>query len=145
MWLDFNSNFQYGFTVCWLNNNNHQHNYHHHNHNNNNNNNNNNKVNNGNTKAICQICSKLTITTAEWYRGRRSGVFDVNFEQVSHTFFWHVLSIAHLQQVNPSGLLKSLTDIKNMDQSVFYFLQKINWFLDSIKFDKIKLTYQWNC
>ena len=39
------------------------------------------KVNNRNTRTICDICSKLTIKTLEWRR-RRSGVFIVNFEQI---------------------------------------------------------------
>ena len=38
------------------------------------------KVNNSNTKTRCEICSKLTIETPE----RRSVVFLVNFEHISH-------------------------------------------------------------
>ena len=38
------------------------------------------KVNNGNTRTMCEICSKLTIKTPE-----RSDVFIVNFEQILHT------------------------------------------------------------
>ena len=38
------------------------------------------KVNNRNTRTRCEICSKLTIKTPE----RRSGVFIVNFENISH-------------------------------------------------------------
>ena len=41
------------------------------------------KVNNRNTRARCEICSKLTIKTPE-RRHRRSGVFIVNFEHISH-------------------------------------------------------------
>ena len=37
------------------------------------------KVNNRNTRTRCEICSKLTIKTP-----RRSGVFIVNFEHISH-------------------------------------------------------------
>ena len=40
------------------------------------------KVNNKSTKTRCEICSKLTIKTPE--RRRRSGVFIVNFEHISH-------------------------------------------------------------
>ena len=36
------------------------------------------KVNNGNTRTRCEICSKLTIKTP----GCRSGVFFVNFEHI---------------------------------------------------------------
>ena len=38
------------------------------------------KGSNRNTRAICEICSKLTIKT----QGRRSGAFIVHFEQISH-------------------------------------------------------------
>ena len=37
--------------------------------------------NNGNTRTICEFSSKLTIKTPEQ---RRSGVFIVNFDQISH-------------------------------------------------------------
>ena len=40
------------------------------------------KFNNGNTKTMCEICSKLTITTLERRHQRRSGA--INFEQISH-------------------------------------------------------------
>ena len=42
------------------------------------------KVNKRNTRARCEICSKLTIKTPEWYQWRRSGVFVANFEHISH-------------------------------------------------------------
>ena len=42
------------------------------------------KVNNRNTKARCEICSKLIIKTLERRRWRCSGVFIVNFEHISH-------------------------------------------------------------
>ena len=42
------------------------------------------KVDNRNTKRKCEICSKLTIKTPERRQWRRSGVFIVNFEQISH-------------------------------------------------------------
>ena len=38
----------------------------------------------GNTRTICEICSKLTIKTPKWRQWPRSGVFIVNFEQISH-------------------------------------------------------------
>ena len=41
------------------------------------------KVNDRNTRTMCEICSKLTIKTPERHR-RRSGVFIVNCEQISH-------------------------------------------------------------
>ena len=44
------------------------------------------KVNNRNTGARCEIRLKLTIKTPE-RRRRRSGVFIVNFEHISHLAF----------------------------------------------------------
>ena len=43
------------------------------------------KVNNVNTRTMCEIFSKLTIKTSERRHWRRSAFFIVNFEQISHT------------------------------------------------------------
>ena len=43
------------------------------------------KVNNRNTRTRCEIFSKLTIKLQE-RRRRRSGIFVVNFENISHLF-----------------------------------------------------------
>ena len=42
------------------------------------------KVNNGNTRTRCEICSELTIKTPERRHWRCFGVFIVNFGQISH-------------------------------------------------------------
>ena len=42
------------------------------------------KVNKGNTRTRCEICSKLTIKILERRQWRRSGIFIVNFEHTSH-------------------------------------------------------------
>ena len=42
------------------------------------------KVNNRNNRTRCEICSKLTIKTPERRHWRRSDVFIVNSEQISH-------------------------------------------------------------
>ena len=42
------------------------------------------KVSNWNTRTKCEICLKLTINTPERRQWRRSGVFIVNFEHISH-------------------------------------------------------------
>ena len=42
------------------------------------------KFNNRNTRTRCEICSKLTIKTPERRHWRRSGVFIVNCEHISH-------------------------------------------------------------
>ena len=46
------------------------------------------KVKNRNTRTGCEICLKLTIKTPERLHWRRSGVFIVNFEHISHTLFY---------------------------------------------------------
>ena len=48
------------------------------------------KVNDRNTRSRYEICSKLTIKTPEQRQWRRSGVFVVNFEHISH----RVLSVS---------------------------------------------------
>ena len=53
------------------------------------------KVNNGKTRTKCEICSKLTIKNNA---RRRSGVFVVNFEHISHLAL--VFLIANFKQVN---------------------------------------------
>ena len=42
------------------------------------------KVNNRNTRTRCEIWSKLTIKIPERRQWRRSGIFIVNFEHISH-------------------------------------------------------------
>ena len=42
------------------------------------------KINNKNTRTRCEICSNLTLNTPERRKWRRSGVFIVNFEHISH-------------------------------------------------------------
>ena len=44
------------------------------------------KVNNKNSRKRCEIFSKLTIKTPQRRQRRRSGVFIVNFENISHLF-----------------------------------------------------------
>ena len=56
------------------------------------------KVNNGNTRTRCKICSKLTIKTQQRRQWRRSGVFIVNFEHISDLVL--VFSIVNFEQVN---------------------------------------------
>ena len=44
------------------------------------------KINNRKAKKRCEICSKLTIKASELRQWRSSGVFIVNFEDISHLF-----------------------------------------------------------
>ena len=51
------------------------------------------KVNNRNTRTRFEICSKLAIKTPE----RRSGVFIVNFEHISHLVLVFLLLTLNMQ------------------------------------------------
>ena len=62
------------------------------------------KVNNRNTRTRCEICSKLTIKTPERRQWRRSGVFIVNFEHISHL----VLMFLLLTLVTSENYVKNL-------------------------------------
>ena len=44
------------------------------------------KVNNGNTRRRCKICSKLTIKDPKRRQWHRSSIFIVNFEHILHLF-----------------------------------------------------------
>ena len=46
------------------------------------------KVNSRNTRKNFEICSNLSVKASEW---RRSGVFIVNFEHISHLFLVFLL------------------------------------------------------
>ena len=71
------------------------------------------KVNNGNTRTMCEIWSELTIKTPELRQWRRFVVFFVNFEHISHivlvfslltwkeTSFWWLWQILHIVLVFP--------------------------------------------
>ena len=58
-------------------------------------------VSNRNTRARCEICSKLTIKTPE-RRQWRSGVFIVNFEHISHLVL--VFLLLTLSRFIPTGM-----------------------------------------
>ena len=53
------------------------------------------KINNGNTRTLCEICSKLTIKTPKQRYWGRSVAFLVNFEQnlgIALLFLWSTLN-----------------------------------------------------
>ena len=54
------------------------------------------KVNNRNTKARCEICSKLTIKAPEQCHWRCSGAFIVNFEHISYLVLVFLLLILNM-------------------------------------------------
>ena len=43
------------------------------------------KVNSGNTRIICKICSKLTMWIPDWHQWHRDGAFSVNFDKILNT------------------------------------------------------------
>ena len=51
------------------------------------------KVNNRNTRTVCEICSKLTLKIPERHHWRCSGIFMVNFEKISHLVLVFLLLI----------------------------------------------------
>ena len=51
------------------------------------------KVNNRDTETRCEICSKLTMKTLEPPHLRRSDVFIVNFEHISHLVLVFLLKL----------------------------------------------------
>ena len=51
------------------------------------------KVNNRNTRKMCEICSKLKIKTPERRQRSLSGVFIVDFEHILHLFLVFLLLI----------------------------------------------------
>ena len=59
------------------------------------------QVININTRARCEICSKLTINTPERRQWRRFSVFIVNFEHVSHLVL--VFLLLTLSKQMPAG------------------------------------------
>ena len=49
------------------------------------------KINNKKTITKCEICSKLTIKTPEPRHWRLSGVFNINFDFISHLILMFLL------------------------------------------------------
>ena len=63
------------------------------------------KVNNGNTRTMCKICSKLTLITPDLRHWRRFVVFIVNFEQISHIVL--TCSLLTLNKLISAGVMTS--------------------------------------
>ena len=55
------------------------------------------KVNNRNTRTMCEICSKLTIKTPEQRHWHRFSVFIVKFEHISHLALAFLLLTLNMQ------------------------------------------------
>ena len=71
------------------------------------------KVNNGNTKTMREICSKLTIKTPE----PRPGIFIVHFDQISY-----IVLLFPLFTLNEPNIL-STPDQEKIELRVFHFLE----------------------
>ena len=71
------------------------------------------KVNINNTRIMSEICSELTINTSERYQWYCSGIFIVNFEQISHIV--QVVLLLTLNKQMPAGHVakKKKKEIKN--------------------------------
>ena len=66
------------------------------------------KVNNRNTRTRCDISSKLTIKTPERHHWRRSSVFIVNFDCISHLVLVFLLLTLRRSMLTGKHTLNSL-------------------------------------
>ena len=84
------------------------------------------KVNNGNTSTMCEICSKLTKKTPERRQWRRTGIFIVNCEQISHIIL--VNSVADFEYVNAWRVICTIQRVlqKNISNLKYYKKYEIN-------------------
>ena len=81
------------------------------------------KVNNGNTRTRCEICSKLTIITSERRQWHRSGVFIVNFE---HTLLrvqvFLLLTLSRQMQAGKKWKTSKNSLLKVLQKCIFLWL-----------------------
>ena len=68
------------------------------------------QVNNRNTKRRCKICSKVTLKIPEQHPRRRSGVFVVNFKNISHLVLLFLLLTLNMEL--PPGITTQLSAAK---------------------------------
>ena len=88
------------------------------------------KVNNGNTKTTCEICSKLAIKTQDWHHWLRPALFIVHFQQaLLIALVFPVLSL------NSYFLLVAFLcfQIKTLHSSICFIL----WFHDGLQMSDI--------
>ena len=72
------------------------------------------------TRTRSEICSELTIKTSKWRQRRRSGIFIVNFEHISHHFLVFLLLTLNKQML--AGNLHNVPSNTSRKQS-----GKHNW------------------
>ena len=88
------------------------------------------KVNNKDTRTT--LCSKLTIKTPERRQWRRSGVFIVNFEHISHLVLVFLLLTLNMQLPAGYGLNNQVNFSLRMRDSLtknIYFVTKSKIYL----------------
>ena len=102
--------------------------------------------NNKNTKTMCKACSKLTMKTPEERKWRRSGVFTVDFEQISHIFLVFLLLTLNIILLPGLGYAyyKSVS-VSNLDIYLFIYLYKLIYFIViSLSYKKVLSYYIMN-
>ena len=75
------------------------------------------QVNNGNSKTMCGICSKLTVKTLEGRHWRHSDVFIVNFEQILHIVL--LFSTDDFEHVNAGWVTDIYENTSSLGQNEF--------------------------
>ena len=84
------------------------------------------KFNNRNTRARCEICSRLTIKAPERRQLSRSDVFIVNFEYISHLVL--VFPLLTLSKEMPAGLVPFFHLLVSVTFAILFgltFLKKV--------------------
>ena len=78
------------------------------------------KVNNRDTRERYEICSKITIKTLKERQWRRSGVFLVNFEHISHLFLVFLLLVLNMHLLT-SCRLTVKSELYNLSDLIYTF------------------------
>ena len=92
------------------------------------------KVNNRDSRTRCEIYPKLTIKTPERRHWRRSGVFIVNFEHISHLVLFLLLTLKLVSAIFYEIFIFSPNDSPSKTiKNVFYFIKKAIFVLEIFK------------
>ena len=75
------------------------------------------KVIHKNTRTSCEICSKLIIKTPERHPWRRSGVFIVSFEHISHLILVLLVIFDHINAGWKRCQCRGISFIPTFEQS----------------------------
>ena len=82
------------------------------------------QVNNRNIRTRCGMCSKLTIKTPRHWR--RSGVFNVNFEHISHLVLVFMFKFEHVIADWDSSLFKICSESAIMTlKGIIHFIKPL--------------------